>query len=211
MHVLIFANGELDLPASGLPSADLLIAADGGSRHCRTLGIYPHLLIGDLDSLEPELQADLQANHVQLVAHPARKDETDFELALLHARQAGATRATVVGGLGRRWDHSLANLLLAADARFANLPITFLHGPQQLFPVRSAADIDAPVGSRVSLIPLAGDAQGVTTQGLEYPLHGELIPFGSSRGVSNVVASADAQITIHSGLLLCVLTPADYD
>jgi len=211
LHALIFANGELELPASGLPPADLLIAADGGSRHCRSLGVYPHLLIGDLDSLEPGLQADLEAHGVQLQAHPARKDETDFELALLYARQAGVTRVSVVGGLGRRWDHSLANLLLAADARFAALAITFLHGPQQLFPVRSLAHISTPVGSRVSLIPLAGDALGVTTQGLEYALNGERIPFGSSRGVSNVMAAAEAQVTLESGLLLCVLTPADYD
>lgn len=211
MHALIFANGELDLPPSGLPPADLRIAADGGSRHCRSLGVYPHVLIGDLDSLEPALQADLQAHGVQLHAHPARKNETDFELALLHALAAGASRASVVGGLGRRWDHSLANLLLAADPRFANLPITFLHGPQQLFPIRTQADLQAPLGSRVSLIPLAGDAQGVSTHGLEYPLAQDVIPFGSSRGVSNVMAAAEATITLQGGLLLCVLTPADYD
>ncbi len=211
MHALLFANGELELPASGLPAADVLIAADGGSRHCRTLGVYPHVLIGDFDSLEPQLQTELKAHGTQLHAHPVRKNETDFELALLYAMQVGATRASVVGGLGRRWDHSLANLLLAADARFANLPITFLHGPQQLFPIRTSAHIDAPLGSRVSLIPLAEDARGVTTQGLEYPLNGERIPFGSSRGVSNVVSAANANVSLQGGLLLCVLTPADYD
>lgn len=211
MHTLVFANGELELPASGLPAAELLIAADGGSRHCRALGVYPHVLVGDLDSLETELQADLKAHGVQLLAHPARKDETDFELALLHAQQAGASGISVLGGLGRRWDHSLANLMLAADARFASLIITFLHGSQRLFPIRQQAELDAPLGSRVSLIPLAGDALGVTTHGLEYPLNAENIPFGSSRGVSNVVAAADANITLEGGLLLCVLTPADYD
>ncbi len=211
MHALIFANGELQLPPGGLPEAELLIAADGGSRHCRTLGVYPHVLVGDFDSLEPELQAELKANGVQLLAHPARKDETDFELALLYAQRAGAGAVSVVGGLGRRWDHSLANLMLAADARFASLPITFLHGPQLLFPICEHAQLDAPVGSRVSLIPLAGDAVGVTTHGLEYPLNAERIPFGSSRGVSNVVAAAGATITLEGGLLLCVLTPADYD
>lgn len=211
LHALIFANGELDLPASGLPAADLLIAADGGSRHCRALGVYPHVLVGDLDSLEPALQTDLKAHGVQLLAHPARKNETDFELALLYAQEAGANAVTAIGGLGRRWDHSLANLLLAADARFGDLPITFLHGPQRLFPVRRHVQLDAPLGSRVSLISLAGDALGVTTHGLEYPLNAERIPFGSSRGVSNVVAVGDAHITLEGGLLLCVLTPADYD
>ncbi|MCL4257731.1 MAG: thiamine diphosphokinase [Anaerolineales bacterium] len=211
MHALVFANGELDLPPGGLPQADLRIAANGGSRHCRALGVYPDVVVGDLDSLEPELQAELKAHGTQLLAHPARKDETDFELALLHAQQVGASAVTVVGGLGRRWDHSLANLMLAADARFAALPITFLHGSQRLFPIRQHVQLDAPVGSRVSLIPLAGDVLGVTTQGLEYPLQAERIPFGSSRGISNVVAAAAASVSLERGLLLCVLTPADYD
>lgn len=211
MHALVFANGELALPARGLPAAELYIAADGGSRHCRALGLYPHVVIGDLDSLPAPLQQELRAHGSELLPFPVRKDETDFELALLHAQSAGASTVSVIGGLGRRWDHSLANLLLAADARFAQLPITFLHGEQQLFPIRSQASLAAPLGSRVSLIPLAGDAHGVRTRGLEYPLDDETIPFGSSRGVSNVVAAAEAQVTLQGGLLLCVVSPANFD
>lgn len=208
MHALIFANGELQLPPGGPPAADLILAADGGAKHCRSLGIWPQVLIGDLDSLDPALRAELAAQAVQLISHPARKDETDFELALLHAQRAGAEAVSVLGGLGRRWDHSLANLTLAAAGRFAGLHITFLHGSQRLFAIRGRVTLEATPGSRVSLIPLGQDARGVTTSGLEYPLVDETLPFGSSRGVSNLVAAENPSVEIAAGVLLCVLSPA---
>lgn len=211
MHALVFANGELQLPATGVPAADLVIAADGGAMHCRALGIRPQVLIGDLDSIEPELQAAYAAAGVQLIAHPAHKDETDFELALLHAQQAGAQTLSILGGLGRRWDHSLANLLLAAGERFAGLRIVFLHGAQRLFAVNAFTQLDAPIGSRVSLIPVAGQAGGVITRGLEYPLAGEELLFGSSRGVSNVVVEANPSVDVKSGVLLCILSPHELE
>jgi thiamine pyrophosphokinase len=201
----------LELPPGGLPEADLILAADGGAKHCRALGIWPQMLIGDLDSLEPALRAELAGRRVQLISHPARKDETDFELALLHARQAGAEAVSVLGGLGRRWDHSLANLTLAAAERFAGLHITFLHGSQRLLALRGQATLEATPGSRVSLIPLGQDARGVTTRGLEYPLMDETLPFGSSRGVSNVVTSENPSVEIAAGVLLCVLSPGEFE
>lgn len=210
MHALVFANGELQPPPGWQPRANLVIAADGGATHCRALGLYPHVLIGDLDSLDAHQLADLQAHGVQLISHAARKDETDFELALLRAQGVGATRVSVLGGLGRRWDHSLANLLLAADGRFAGLPITFLHGEQTLFVIRNETVLAAAIGTRVSLIPLNGAASGVRTLGLEYPLTSETLPFGGSRGVSNVVAAENARISLETGMLLCVLSPGDY-
>jgi thiamine pyrophosphokinase len=211
LYALIFANGELSAPPGFVPSAALCVAADGGAAHCLALGVAPHAVIGDFDSLDPAQRATLEAQGAQFIQHPARKDATDFELALLHARAAGATRIEVLGGLGRRWDHSLANLLLAADPRFADLPITFLHGEQRLFIIAARTQLELETGSRVSLIPLRGDAHGVSTRGLEYPLASETLPFGSSRGVSNVVAQPQVEIDLASGLLLCILSPSTFN
>jgi thiamine pyrophosphokinase len=210
LHTLVFANGELLLPQAGVPQAELTIAADGGTAHCRALGIAPQVVIGDFDSLDASLRAGLEAGGARFVQHPARKDATDFELALLHAQAAGADRVDVLGGLGRRWDHSLANLLLAADSRFENMRITFLHGEQRLFVIATRTLLQLEIGSRLSLLPIKGDAVAVRTRGLEYPLANETLSFGSSRGVSNVVAAPQVEIDLLSGLLLCILSPADF-
>lgn len=214
MHTVVFANGVFeppgDLPAL-LASAELLIAADGGAAHCAALGIVPQVVIGDLDSLQASVREELEAHGAQVFTHPAQKDETDLELALLHAKQAGATRVTVLGGLGGRLDHSLANLLLAASTTFAELQILFVHGQERLFLIRDTSVLDAQPGERVSLLPLKGDAKSVFTVGLVYPLNHETLLFGSSRGVSNIVSHAGARVSLEQGLLLCVVSPADLE
>lgn len=212
MHALIVANGELDTP-SGLDqlvaTVDLIIAADGGAEHCRALGIRPAVIIGDMDSLAVASRADYETGGTRILTFPIEKDQTDLELALLHAMKAGATEITVLAALGRRWDQSIANLLLGAHLQFSSQRITFLQGAQRLFAFRAHADLPARVGERVSLIPLAGDAEAVTTAGLKYPLAGETLAFGSSRGVSNVVVAEGASVDLAEGCLLCVISPLE--
>ncbi|MEX1248955.1 MAG: thiamine diphosphokinase [Anaerolineales bacterium] len=211
MQALIVANGELDPPrdlGQRLASADLIIAADGGAQHCRALGILPQVIIGDLDSLDAKLRADFERQGVRILTHPADKDQTDLELALLHAKDAGAQQIVVLAGLGHRWDHSVANLLLAAHAQFADQRIVFLQGEHRLFVIRQGSPLAARVGERVSLLSLGGDAKGVSTCGLKFPLANETLVFGSSRGVSNVVLAEDAAVELKEGCLLCVISPA---
>ena len=214
MLAVIFANGDLNPPpdlSPRLAAASLTLAADGGARHCRALGVRPHVVIGDLDSLGAAQQAELESQGAQIISHPADKDQTDLELALLYAAQAGANEIQVLAGLGRRWDHSIANLLLAAKGQFASLRILFLDGKQRLFVIHSAANLEAEPGERVSLLPLGGDAQGVSTRGLQYALNTETLSFGSSRGVSNVVVDVGAEVRLTSGFLLCVISPGTMD
>jgi thiamine pyrophosphokinase len=214
LHALIFANGELQAPADWqvrAAKADLIIAADGGAKHCRALGLLPDVLIGDLDSLNLALRTELEGQGVHFVTHPTQKDETDFELAVLHAKEADADEVTVLAGLGRRWDHSMANLLLAAQPQFAKLQITFLQGEEHLHILRGASMLSAKAGERVSLLPLAGDAVGVTTRGLIYPLQHEALRLGSSRGVSNVTEIDFPEVTSLQGLLLCIISPRELD
>ena len=211
MQAIIFANGDFVSPpdiADHLDSADLVIAADGGSQHCLTLNLRPHVLIGDLDSIESSVLADWKAQGVRVIQHPVDKDQTDLELALVYAKEAGATQIAVLGGLGKRWDHSIANLLLLANPQFNGLDIVFVHGEQKLFVVKGEKRLSAKPGQRVSLLPLSGDVKRVTTRGLKYSLKAEALLFGSSRGVSNVVINDDPQIEVQNGVLLCVISPS---
>jgi len=210
LQAIIFANGDFLPPpdlAERLASADLVIAADGGSQHCLALNLRPHVLIGDLDSIQPGVLADWEAQGVRVIQHPVDKDQTDLELALVYAKEAGATRIVVFGGLGKRWDHSIANLLLLANPQFDGIDIVFIHGDQNLFVMKGKQRLSATLGHRVSLLPLSGDVKGVTTRGLKYSLKAEALLFSSSRGVSNVVINDDPQVEVQDGILLCVISP----
>ena len=209
-RAVIFANGELSDPAAAraaLREEDVVLAADGGARHCRALGIRPDALIGDFDSLESSEVEEFAAEWVEILRHPARKDFTDLELAMRHARSLDVEEILVLGALGKRWDQTLANLLLPAEEDYRTVQIRLIDGKQEVLLGRggSTLRLHGRAGDTVSLIPLAGEAGPVTTQGLEYPLRAEMLAFGSTRGVSNVMLGETASIEIEQGMLLCVV------
>jgi thiamine pyrophosphokinase len=211
LKAVIIANGDLNNQPY-LEPGDLLIAADGGARHCLHLGLTPQIVIGDFDSLDPQDLNTLQQAGAEIIRHPVRKNATDLELALHVARERGATTAIVLGALGARWDQTIANLLLPLSGELTGLAVRLLDGPQELFLVHAtdpnrpaSGEIHGLPGDTVSLIPLSGDALGVHTQGLEYPLHGETLYFGATRGVSNVLLTPTAAVTVSAGILLIVV------
>jgi thiamine pyrophosphokinase len=205
-RAIIFANGACPpLPPGRLGAADLLVAADGGARCCRALGLWPHVVIGDCDSLSVAELAELAAHGAQVLRYPTHKDYTDLELALQYAADQGAAEALVLGALGQRWDQTLANLLL--PAAFPKLRLRLVDGAQELCLLADGQtlQLDGQPGDTVSLIPVGGAAEGVQTRGLEYPLHGETLHFGATRGVSNVLAALPAEVRLARGQLMVVL------
>jgi thiamine pyrophosphokinase len=220
LRAVIFANGLLNQPATHRPEElveyqaknqveDLIvIAADGGARHCLRLGITPDVVIGDFDSLDDDWELImLEKAGAQFIRHPARKDYTDLELALRYANERGAQEILVLGALGSRWDQSLANLLLPAAGPLASANITLMDGLQEMRLVRPGRELEihGSPGDTVSLIPLGIKTLGITTQGLEYPLDNESLEFGGTRGISNVLLGETASVTLREGLLLCVV------
>lgn len=210
-RAIIFANGRMEpLPwfTNDIKPSDLIIAADGGSHHCKSLGIIPDVIIGDLDSLDNDAVNSYRNTSVEIIEHPTHKDQTDLELALSLAIKRGITQVFILGALGNRWDMTISNVLLSAKADFTHLSIHFLDGSQELFILRgeSRIDLDGRLESIISLIPIEGDCLGITTHGLEYPLDNETLYFGTSRGVSNVISKNQAHIYIKVGMLLICLS-----
>lgn len=207
MRAVIFANGVLSDPDAvrrELQDGDLLIAADGGSAHCLTLGVAPAAVVGDLDSLTPELERRMAELDAEFVPHPRRKDQTDLELAMLWAEAAGAEELLVVAAGGRRLDQSLANLLLSVHPDLRHLPISYFDGRTWSALVEGSQAIRGQPGDRVSLIALAGGAEGVTTAGLEYRLEDGRLPYGSTLGLSNVMNAPEATVAVQQGLVLLI-------
>lgn len=211
-YAVVLANGQVDDPdlicqrlqAIGY---NLVIAADGGSNHAERLNLHVDVLIGDLDSLDEAYQKKLEMGGTRFEIAPVHKDETDLELALLYAIDQGADRIITLGLLGGRLDMSLANILLLTHPYLRSARVEIWNGSQTTWLIRPPGDrIGGQPGDTLSLIPLGGDAQGVKTHHLEYPLRDETLLFGPARGVSNVFTGSTARVDLREGLLLVVHT-----
>ncbi len=224
MVALILADGDaptragLDVAWPGWDAdVDLVIAADGGARLARALGVVLDLWVGDGDSLGEDGIAALAASGVPIERSRPDKDETDVELAVVAAVGRGAERLVILGALGgERVDHALANVMLLASEDLIGRPACLLDARSRISLLRAPSPDGGPgrrslaldPGAMVSLLPFGGDAEGVTTDGLVYPLSGETLRLGPARGVSNLVARRDASVTLRRGLLLVVESPA---
>jgi thiamine pyrophosphokinase len=190
---------------------ELVVAADGGARHAAALGRSVDRWVGDGDSLGSDGVAALRAAGVPVRLVPVDKDASDTELAILDAVDLGADDITIVGALGgARFDHGLANVTLldapALVGRQARLlepgaRVSLLRGPSTIVLEGQAGDI-------VTLLPLGDDADGVTTEGLRYPLADETLSAGRTRGLSNARLVGRSRISLRGGRLLVVETPA---
>jgi thiamine pyrophosphokinase len=209
MRAIIFANGVLSHPhqiQSLVEADDYIIAADGGTHHALQIGIVPNVIIGDLDSLAPADKAQIENAGGEIIPFSPRKDETDLELALRHAVEKGATDIVLIAALGGRVDQTVANLFLLSLPELAGRNVSIVEGNQTIFLIRDTSSITGSPGDTVSILPIGGDAVGVSNQGFEWPLRDETLPSGSSRGVSNVLRRHQAQISVREGMLLCVVS-----
>jgi len=212
-RIIIFANGELpDLDAARtlLQAGDYLIAADGGANHLLKMGILPEIVIGDLDSVDEDTLFQLTSAEVNIEQYSEDKDETDIELALGYAVEMRPSAILIVGGLGGRLDQTLANLSILTDPMLPKIDIRLDDGLEEVFFCRASAEKGGQVevqgrsGDTLSLIPWHGPVEGVSTEGLQWPLYGETLFPDKSRGISNVMLSESASVKIENGLLLVV-------
>lgn len=210
MHVILFAGGTVQEGSAveqALATGELIIAADSGARTALERGYVPAFVVGDLDSLPQETLQHLKQLGSQVVQAPEEKNETDTELAIDLALRQGATRITLLGALGgERFEHTFANLLLLAAYEDTRLEIVdgnargwLLRGPGQ-------TQISGQPGDLLSLFPVMASAEGVCTENLYYPLREETLHFGRPRGISNVLLTEYAKVSLSQGLLLVIHT-----
>lgn len=180
---------------------ELIVAVDGGWKKAVKAGIAPHVVIGDLDSLSPQEKEKLEQSEVELILHPSEKDKTDMELALDYVVGLKKKKVIMFGVLGGRTDHTLANLFLLFKGIKEDLEIKIINGQEEIYLLKKEIEIKGKSGDIISLIPATEVVEGIFTSGLQYPLNGESLYSGSSRGISNVMLSSKARISASSGIL----------
>ncbi|OLC10638.1 MAG: thiamine diphosphokinase [Chloroflexi bacterium 13_1_40CM_67_9] len=211
MRAVVVAHGDV-LPSDRavIGPSDYVVAADGGAFALERWKLLPHLVVGDMDSLGDAGVERLARQGVPVAKFSAAKDESDLELAVAQSIAAGAKEIVLLGALGgERLDHETANLLLLADPGYDGVRIEARRGALRIRAIRGKASLPlaGPVSALVTLLPVNGDAEGVTTEGLRFPLRDETLRFGRARGLSNEVASMPAKVTVRKGSLLVFETP----
>jgi thiamine pyrophosphokinase len=210
MRAVVVAHGDV-LPSDRavIGAEDYVVAADGGAFVLERWKLLPHLIVGDMDSLGDAGVERFARQGIPVAKFPAAKDESDLELAIAQAIAAGATEVVLLGALGGdRLDHETANLLLLADPSYNGVRIEARRGSLRIRAIRGEGSLSlGPLEAIVTLLPVNGDAEGVTTEGLRYPLRDETLRFGRARGLSNEVDALPATVTVRKGSLLVFETP----
>ena len=205
-----------------LETADEIICADGGARHVRRIGLKPDLLIGDMDSIDQQDLNWIQDEDIPIIRHAVRKNETDAELAFIETIRHQSDQADdeneiiVLGALGTRAAHVLATQLLAASLAKPNRLFLLTDGATLIWTLVGGQTLalnpsETDRAWAVSVSAISDTIEGLTYQGLAYPLKDAVLSRGTSLGVSNQLAAGVRQATIRlrKGTALVVMTPAD--
>jgi thiamine pyrophosphokinase len=204
----IFLNGAPD--STGLiravaRRADLVVAADGGARYALAAEVIPDLIVGDMDSLGEDLVREAEGRGALLERHSARKDKMDGHLAVLAARERGATVADFLCAAGGRLGAIFAvpHILLAAERIWLRSTVAADWGRMFVVEARSRL-VEGAAHDSVSIFPLSGTATGITLEGMEYPLKDASLEPGDTLGFHNELVGKQARVSVKRGALLVV-------
>ncbi len=206
---IIFVNGltpDLKAIQRHIEADDRIFCADGGTLHALALGLTPHYIVGDLDSVPPGLIQQMQAQGVAIQQHPTKKDSTDLELTLSLALEQGAKRILLVTALGGRLDQQLGNIMLLAHKRWASVRLGIAEGPEIAWLMRGPdkLSLEGHPGDTFSFVVLSSEVIGLTLTGVAWPLDAVQVPLGSSLTISNVFVETRMTVEIKTGIGLAI-------
>ena len=211
MRFVIISGGHIDdafaLNYLEENEYDCMIAADSGMNFLHRNGLVPDIIAGDFDSVQSSsLQYFQGLNNVQVIKLNPMKDDTDTEFVIREAIRRGATEIIVLGATGTRLDHVLANVNLLGIGLEENVSIELVDAHNRIRMIDDLLEIKKSnqFGSFVSILPVKGDAKGVSLEGMKYPLQDADIVCFSSLGISNEIVDDTARIIVREGVLLVI-------
>lgn len=182
-----------------------VICADGGANHLKRLGIIPTTIIGDLDSINKEDLEYYKSQKVEIIRFNSEKDETDTQLAIQFAMSLQISELVLLGALGNRLDHSLANIYLLQSVVSQGVKVSIMNENNIIYLVAKEIQLQGKKGDTVSLLPFTDQVTGIDVKGLYYPLEDATMRKANPYGISNIFTKEIVDISIQSGLLLVIL------
>lgn len=211
MEYLIAAGGTIDeefaVELIKQRGYEVIIAADSGMDFFYKANIMPDVIVGDFDSVGNEALTYFQ-NQEQMDIHmlKAEKDDTDTEYAIRFAISKGATKITILGGIGSRMDHVLGNISLLGIGLQNKVSIEILdsHNKIRMIDSKLSIDKDKQYGKFLSVIPISEKVKGLTISGVKYPLDNYEMSRFNTLGISNEIVDDVATISLKKGIVLVV-------
>lgn len=206
-RTVLLLNGTAADPAwhcRQIRPTDYIICVDGGANLARRLGIVPHRIVGDLDSITPDTRTYFESQGCEFDIYPREKDLTDTQIALAIAGERGDREVLLLGALGGRIDHSLANIFSLVPLAEQGVDLILAEPEQNLYITNHRLDLDGQVGELVSIFALTTTVGGVTTSGLQYPLQEAVLRQDQPYAVSNVLTDGQAWVEVGEGVALII-------
>ena len=203
----VFADtlNELGLSIDG---SALVIAADSGYLTAKRLGVRVDMLIGDLDSLDKDKLSAHELDETQKILVSPIKDDTDTQLAIDTAISRGATKITLIGGLGGRLDHTLSSVFMLEYLAERKVDCAMTDGKNRVHIMRASGEKQTLTVERgykyLSLVSLTDACRGVSITGVYYPLDSVELTRKYSYAVSNEITAEAAVITLSQGVMLVI-------
>ncbi len=207
MRAAIVSNGEihdLENAANIMKDCHFIVCADGGTEYVLKCGLMPNAVVGDLDSVGQDVLKEIGNLKCKIIKYPREKDYTDTQLAIDYAISQGADEIMMLGSIGSRIDHSLANILLMIKLVKAGITPCIINENNIIYITDNNIKLRGKPGDTVSLIPVGGDVTDVYTSGLKYGLNGNTLSMGEPIGVSNVFLYDEASVAVGKGFLLVI-------
>lgn len=214
MRCVIIAGGEWNQKFAssyiqqqyGEQKPELVIAVDKGMEYMKGLHWFPDIILGDYDSVSPEILREYEQQKIRKLQYPPEKDYTDLHLALETAIACGAGEICILAGTGTRMDHTLTNMGLLMGCTMRGIPAQLVDSHNRIRLINQALTMkkQEQYGTYVSLLPCSQEVTGVTLTGFQYPLEDATLTFGNSLGVSNVILQETARIALDTGYLFVI-------
>ncbi len=199
MNALIVLNGILPSKRriqTYLKGTDIILCANGGSDRALAAGIKPDYVIGDLDSVSENTRARLPEDRF---IHRPSQYSTDLEKTLDFAIEKNIESVVVVGITGNRLDHQICNLnILEKFCR--RLEITTVDDGGLGCFVREELKFEGEIGQGVSIFAFRR-SEGITSEGLRYPLENAAMEWAVNDGLSNEIVENPVEIKVQKGVL----------
>ncbi|MBD0382441.1 thiamine diphosphokinase [Paenibacillus sedimenti] len=205
-RIVIVTGGTLgEWFVEEIKEGDVLVGSDRGALSLIEYGFQPYISMGDFDSVTEEERDQIRASsHTFIDCDPIYKDLTDTEMAFEWALAQDPSHIILLGALGSRFDHSLANIHLLRKGLSLGIACTIIDASNEIILINMPTHIRRGSYTHVSLLPLSMEVTGITLHGFQYPLRQATLQIGQSLGISNVLLEQEGLIELETGLLLVI-------